>query len=94
MKWWKGPLGRNEVSPHLVKLFARSEARGIFISSYGYTEPAVTTCKDALPLKTVVLCSLDEIVQVLEAQASFKDLLKDKIRAAVIDKNPLHRRAS
>lgn len=94
MKWWNKALGRNEVAPHLVKLFARSEARGIFISSYGYTEPAITTCKDAMPLKTVVLCSLEEIVQILEEQASLRELLKEKIRAAVIDKNPLFRRAS
>jgi hypothetical protein len=37
---------------------------------------------------------VDEIVQVLEAQASFKNLVKDKIRAAVIDTNPLYRRAN
>lgn len=87
-------LGRNEVSPRLVKLFARSEARGIFISSYSYTEPAITRCKDAMPLKTLVLCSLEETAHVLEQQASLKDLLKEKVRAAVIDKNPLFRRAS
>lgn len=94
MKWWNKPLGRSEVSPHLVKLFSRSEARGIFIASSGYTDPAVTTCKDALSMKLVVLCGLDEIVQILDTEASLRELLKEKIHAAVVDKNPHHRRAS
>ncbi|HUJ13810.1 MAG TPA: restriction endonuclease, partial [Thermoanaerobaculia bacterium] len=56
MKWWNEPLGVGDVSSHIVRLYGRGDARGIFISSSGYTEPAVSTCKDALHQKVVVLC--------------------------------------
>ena len=92
MKWWKEALGTGDVAPHLVRLFGRSEARGIFISNSGYTEPAIKTCRDALQQKPVVLCTLEEIVILLDAGDPLKDLLKEKILAAVVDKNPFHRR--
>ncbi len=91
MKWWKDPLGLAEVSPHLVKIFNRGSAGGILISNSGFTEPAVTSCKQALTQKIVVLCELEEIVMLLEKQNSLKDLFKSKIRTAVVDKNPLYK---
>jgi len=94
MKWWNEPLGVGDVSSHIVRLFGRGDARGIFISSSGYTEPAVTTCKDALHQKVVVLCKLEEIVQLLDSEASLRELLKDKVRAAIVEKNPLFSKAS
>jgi restriction system protein len=94
MKWWSEPLGVGDVSSHIVRLFGRGDARGIFISSSGYTEPAVTTCKDALHQKVVVLCKLEEIVQLLDSEASLCALLKDKVHAAIVEKNPLFSKAS
>src|SRR5205814_1161421 len=47
MKWWNKPIGVPEISQHLVRVFSREQARCIFISTSGYTGPAVTTCKDA-----------------------------------------------
>lgn len=94
MKWWNEPLGVGDVSSHIVRLYGRGDARGIFISSSGYTEPAVTTCKDALHQKVVVLCKLEEIVQLLDSEASLRVLLKDKVHAAIVEKNPLYSKAS
>jgi len=90
MKWLSQPLGVSDVSQHLVRIFNRGHARGIFISASDYTEPAINTCKESLQKAVVVLCKLEEIVRLLEQEGNLKDLLKEKIIAAIIDKNPLH----
>ncbi|MBG0785805.1 MAG: restriction endonuclease [Anaerolineaceae bacterium] len=91
MKWWKSPLGVQEVSQHLVRIFSRSHAGGIIISKSGFTDPAITTCKEALAKKIIVLCELEELVNLLEREGSLKDLLKAKINVAVMEKKPLHK---
>lgn len=88
MKWWDKPLGTGEVSQHLVRLFTRNCARGILVSYSGYTEPAITICKDALARMVVALCNLHEVVQLLDREDDLSEFLRKKIRAAVIDKNP------
>ncbi len=90
MKWLNQPLGTSDVSQHLVRIFNRGHARGIFISASDYTEPAITICKESLQKAVVVLCKLEEIVRLLEQEGNLKDLLKAKIKVAIIDKNPLH----
>lgn len=89
MKWWAKPLGKAEVSPHLVNIFNRGHAGGILISNSSFSKPAIATFKDALTQKIVVLCELEEIVHTLEGQRELKELLKTKIQAAVMEKNPL-----
>jgi hypothetical protein len=89
MKWWKQPLGTQEVAPHLVRIFNRGTPGGIFISNSRFTQPAIDTYKEALTKKTVVLCELEEIVNLLERRGSLKVFLIAKITAAAIDKNPL-----
>ncbi|NTV25809.1 MAG: restriction endonuclease [Chlorobiaceae bacterium] len=88
IKWWREPLGKAEVSPHLVKVFNRGHAGGIIISKAGYTVPAIDTCKDALVQKSIVLCDLEEIVALLEKQGSVKQFFKEKLQRAIIDKKP------
>lgn len=90
IKWWNEPLGISEVSQHLVRVFNRGHARGIFISASGYTQPAISTCKEALQKSVVVLCKLEEIALLLEQEKDMRDFLKAKINAAIIDKNPLY----
>ena len=91
MKWWKSPVGKGDISPHLVRLYSRSQVHGIFISASEYTDPAVTVCRDALHQdKVIVLCELKEIVFLLEQEQDVKDFLKAKIRAAGIERNPLY----
>jgi len=90
MKWWNEPLGVEAVSQHLVRVFTRGQARGIFISASSYTEPAVQTCKESLHRMVVVLCNLQEIVMLLEKEEDLKAFLKEKIKAAIVHKNPFH----
>lgn len=91
MKWWDSPIGVGEVSQHLVRIYHRGHARGIYISSSDYTDPAIKTCKEALTQTTIVLCVLQEIVYLLEREEDLKSLLNKKIQAAIIDKNPFCR---
>jgi len=91
MKWWKDPLGKSEVAPHLVRIFNRGHAGGILISASGFTEPAILDCKEALTQKIVVLCELQEFIHLLESRSNLKDFLKSKINIAVMEKKPFAR---
>jgi hypothetical protein len=90
MKWESEPLGRDKVSSHLVRVFNRGHSRGILISASGYTEPAVQTCKESLHHAPFCLCLLEEIVFMLEQEADLMEILRSKVQAALIEKNPLH----
>lgn len=88
MKWMNSPVGVGEFFPHLGRLFLRANAHGIFISSSGYTEPVVKECATALAQKTMILCSLQEFVMLLQRQGDLIAFLKRKSQAAIVDKNP------
>jgi hypothetical protein len=95
MKWWNKSLGTNEIAPHLVRVYGRgSQARGIFISYTDYTDGAVDTCRQALAGGALVaLCKLQEIVMVLdklEQGADLRTMLRVKVHAALLDKQPWH----
>jgi restriction system protein len=89
MKWESEPLGPEKIGPHLVRVFSRAGAGGLFISYSGYTAAALQTCGEALRQKVIVLCNLEEVVLAIEQERDFKQLLHAKIDAAVIHKNPL-----
>jgi restriction system protein len=89
LKWWTAPLGPNEVAPHLNRMFLRGNVGGIVISASGYTDAAIATCREALSQKTIVLCELKEIVMLLENERDLPAMLRQKLQAARIDKNPL-----
>lgn len=88
MKWWNLPLGPGDVAQHLVRVFNRGHARGIFISASGYTPAAILSCKESLTKAVFVLCALEEVVMLLEGAGDLKAFLKQKINAAILDKNP------
>jgi hypothetical protein len=88
MKWWKEPLGRGDVSPHLVSVYGRN-AGGIFISASGYHDSAVAEFKTALAQRTVVMVELEEIVVALSMDHPIEDLLNDKVQAATLTRQPL-----
>ncbi|MBT2683366.1 restriction endonuclease [Bacillus sp. ISL-37] len=90
MKWWDKPVGVGEVSHHLVRIFNRGHACGIFISTSPFTQPAVAVCKESLSKALIVLVNLEEIYKVLDQEENLKDYLKRKIQAAIINKEPLH----
>jgi len=88
-KWRENRVDIEEVSRHLVRVFHRGHARGIFISASGYTPAAIKTCKEALHDAVIVLCNLKEVILLLEARGDLLSFLKAKINAAILDKNPL-----
>lgn len=88
MKWYRNPVGKAEISEHLVRLMSRAEARGLFISASDFSEPAIHTCRDFLQHKIIALCHLQEIVLALEEEHDLSDCLVKKVQAAQIHKNP------
>lgn len=89
MKWLREAAGPGDVSQHLVRVFARSEVRGIFISASGFTDGAISACREALAHRLNFLCELEELVHLLEQNGDLKRLLKSKITAALVEKRPL-----
>ena len=88
VKWEHQTLGREKVSSHLVRVFGRGLAGGIFVSYSDYSAGALQDCKEALREKVIVLCRLEEFVRALEQGIELNDILKRKIDAAIINKNP------
>jgi restriction system protein len=88
MKWWADPLGPEEISPHINRLLLRSGVSGIFISSSDYTQAAIGMCRDFLQQRVLVLCTLREVVDVLNRDSDLVSMLRAKIRAAKLDRNP------
>jgi Restriction endonuclease len=88
MKWLKDPVGIADFSPHLVRLFSRANASGIFISNSEFTEPVIKECASALNQKTIFLCSLQEIVMLLQNEGDLLALLRRKSQAAIVAKQP------
>jgi restriction system protein len=88
MKWWDNPLGPSEVSPHISRLMLRSGVGGVFISASDYTPAAINMCRDFLQQRVLVLCTLREIVDVLNQQGDLMAMIRTKIRAAKLDRNP------
>lgn len=88
MKWYQNKLGPGEVGQHLVRIFNRGDVRGLFISASGFTDAAIQSCKEALSQKVIVLCDLQEFFFMLEQERDLPSLLREKIQAAIIEKNP------
>ena len=88
MKWVKDPVGVEKISQHLVRLFGRDGARGLFIASNGYADTAITQCKEALSQKVISLITLKEIVHMLECNGDLLNMLRKKVQSAIVDKKP------
>jgi restriction system protein len=94
VKWWNDPLGPGEVAQHLVRVFNRGQARGIFISASGYTEAGILSCKESLTKAVFVLSTVEEFFFLLEHGGDVRAFLKEKVAAAILDKEPFHRCAT
>jgi restriction endonuclease Mrr len=88
MKWLKDPVGVPELSTHMIRLFGRPDVRGIFISTSEFASSAISECITHSAQKTMVLCSLREIVMLLMNERDLIAMLRTKVRAAVLDKKP------
>ena len=88
MKWWSDPIGTDAVARHLVRVYSRGEARGLFISTSGYTEAAISDHVTALVQKVVMLADLHELVMLLERQDDIANWLREKVRFAAVERRP------
>ena len=91
MKWWKDPLGVPQISEHMMRVMSRYESRAIILSASGFGDPAIAACKAALHQKVVTLCTLEEIVLVLERKVDLASFLRKKVHTTIIDKTPFAR---
>ncbi len=73
IKWLKGPVDKADISQHLVRIYHRGYARGIFISASDYTRAAIDLCKEALQKTVISLCRLEEFVKLLEQEKDLKE---------------------
>ena len=89
MKWRKDNIGIDDIYAHLGRIYHRSNAQGIYISASGYTPAAITAAKEAI-LKNglLILCDLEEFVKILESDKDLTSYLRQKINAAILDKDP------
>jgi restriction system protein len=88
MKWYTNPVGVAEISPHLVRLMGRAQARGIVISASKFTDPAILMAREFLQQKVVVLATLEELVRVLDQQDELSEFWDKKVQAAQMYKSP------
>lgn len=88
MKWWKEPVGVPQIAQHMMRVFLRAEARAIVISASEYTAAAVAECRQALAQKVVTLCTVQELVMVLEKKADLASFLRRKVHSTIMDKSP------
>ncbi|MFJ7236656.1 restriction endonuclease [Streptomyces olivaceus] len=89
VKYWADALGKGPVAEHLVRVYSRAEVRGLLISASGFTRPAVDECQRVLAQRVVVLGELRELVMVLEQERPLGEWLREKVRRAMIDREPL-----
>lgn len=89
MKWKKDPVGGGDIYSHLGRINYRSNAHGIFISASGYTPSGIAAAKEALNGNALlVMFDLEEFVKIIESESDFRNYLRNKIKAAIIEKNP------
>ncbi|GBF40633.1 restriction endonuclease [Leptospira johnsonii] len=89
MKWKKDSIGSDDIYAHLGRIYHRANAHGIFISASGYAPSAIIAGREALAKNALlVLFDLEEFVKNIEKEEDFKQYTRDKIQAAIIEKNP------
>jgi restriction system protein len=89
IKWLQGNLDKGDASMHLVRVYHRPEVHGLFVSATPFTQGALTVCTEALQKeRLIVLCTLQEFFQVLEARTDLLAFLRAKIHAVIAQKTP------
>lgn len=90
MKWRKDPIRNSDIFEHLGRIYHRTNANGIFISASGYTSSGIEAAKEAIIGNNalLVLFNLEEFVKLIERKMDLKKYIKDKIKSAIINKNP------
>jgi hypothetical protein len=88
IKWLSRTVSIEDVSRHLVRVYHRGTARGVFVSATEFSASALETCTEALQRTVVFLATLEEVFRLLRDQRDLTEFLRQKVRAAVVDKTP------
>jgi restriction system protein len=92
MKWKKDAIGGDDIFSHLGRIYHRASAHGIFISASGYSASGIAAAKEALVRNALlVMFDLEEFVKIIENETDFRNYLRGKIKAAIIEKQPYKR---
>lgn len=86
MKWWAENLSGEVLSSHVSRLMMRAGVSGLYISSSDYTASALELANDVLQQRVLVLCTLQEIVALLEREGDLADFIRAKVRAAKLNR--------
>ncbi len=90
MKWWSHPLGPGDIAQHLVRVSSREGARGYFIAHPGFTPAAIQQSREYLQRSVFLLGDLHELERIMTNRLELRSVLKEKIAAAVLHKNPYY----
>lgn len=82
MKWWASSLSAEVLAPHVSRLMMRAGVSGLYISSSDYTASALELADSVLQQRVLVLCTLQEIVALLEREGDLTEFIRAKVRAA------------
>jgi restriction endonuclease Mrr len=89
-KWHTEPIGREQVTSHLVRLFNRPGVHGLYVSASRFTKPAIEECERALAHRVIMLAEIHELLMLLEEpNSNVASWLKAKLFAASVDRKPL-----
>jgi hypothetical protein len=91
VKWMTENVGVVDIAQHVTRVLYRGgRVRGMFISASEYTPAALHSLRQALQHQLHFACLLRELVLALEEDSDIREILREKIRLAAIDQNPLH----
>jgi len=79
---------RKDFCSHLIRIYHRGYSRGLFISATEFTAAALSTCVEALQRTVISLVTFPELTRLLESHGDFPAFLLEKIRIAIVDKQP------
>lgn len=88
MKWEKSPIGADKVGRFMGRLLGRHNVDGIIISYSSFTETTIPTAKDGLAYKTIVLCDLQDVHQILIQRKDLAIYFTELIRNTKMYNNP------
>jgi restriction system protein len=91
-KWHAKPLGVNEVSRHLVRVYGRQAGvHGLIVSASEFGTPAVEECRRALTQRVIMLAEINELLRLLEEpNTCLRKWLSAKYLAASVDRQPFY----
>lgn len=87
------PLGVNDISRHLVRIYGRPPGvHGFIISASEFAVPAIEECQRALTQRVFILAEINELLLLLEdPSANVRKWIGAKLLAASVDRQPLFR---